>query len=303
MPQFETDGFNGMNIWLGDEASKPNTWTQGTETGQADGNTGMLMVPSPSVGLVPPSTRPSSLFVGMTNAVQRSKTPATSGWTVPPRVLLVDDDIVSRKLGSKVLQVCGCTIDVAVDGLGAVSKMNLEKYDLVLMDIMMPKLDGVTATSLIRKFDLCTPIISMTSNSSPGQIMSYYSSGMNDILSKPVTKDGLLGVLEKHLIHLKKIQQMSRTPLSVGVPLISGDPMSSIMQFLPGPSSSSSSSQNENTEESGVIPLRMSSIDEDLQMLFQGTMDNWGNMLGKRRSEYDEDDGRDMKRGRFEVVE
>jgi osomolarity two-component system response regulator SKN7 len=55
------------------------------------------------------------------------------GWAVPPRVLLVDDDAVSRKLSSKFLQVFGCTIDVAVDGFGAVNKMNLEKYDLVLM--------------------------------------------------------------------------------------------------------------------------------------------------------------------------
>jgi osomolarity two-component system response regulator SKN7 len=55
------------------------------------------------------------------------------GWAVPPRVLLVDDDIVSRKLGKKFLQVFGCTIDVAVDGVSAVNKMNLEKYDLVLM--------------------------------------------------------------------------------------------------------------------------------------------------------------------------
>ena len=75
--------------------------------------------------------------------------------------------------------------------------MNLEKYDLVLMvraivgsffchdiymlfewqDIVMPKLDGVTATSLIRQFDHMTPIISMTSNSKPNEIMTYYSSG------------------------------------------------------------------------------------------------------------------------------
>ena len=55
------------------------------------------------------------------------------GWAVPPRVLLVDDDAVSRKVSSKFLQIFGCTIDVAVDGVGAVNKMNLEKYDLVLM--------------------------------------------------------------------------------------------------------------------------------------------------------------------------
>jgi len=118
------------------------------------------------------------------------------GWAVPPRVLLVDDDAVSRKLSSKFLKVFGCTIDVAVDGVGAVNKMNLEKYDLVLMDIVMPKLDGVSATNLIRKFDQGTPIISMTSNSKPNEIMTYYSSGMNDILPKPFTKEGLLDMLE-----------------------------------------------------------------------------------------------------------
>lgn len=57
----------------------------------------------------------------------------TPAWAVPPRVLLVEDDQVSRNIFSKFLQVSGCTIDVAVDGIGAVNRMNLEKYDLVLM--------------------------------------------------------------------------------------------------------------------------------------------------------------------------
>ncbi len=60
----------------------------------------------------------------------------------------------------------------------------------------MPKLDGVSATSLIRQFDHLTPIISMTSNSKPNEVVKYYSSGMNDILPKPFTKDDLLQKLE-----------------------------------------------------------------------------------------------------------
>lgn len=60
----------------------------------------------------------------------------------------------------------------------------------------MPKLDGVSATNLIRKFDKGTPIISMTGNSNPNQIMTYFSSGMNDILPKPFTKKGMLDMLE-----------------------------------------------------------------------------------------------------------
>lgn len=129
------------------------------------------------------------------------------GWTVPPRVLLVDDDEVCRRLSSKFLQVFGCSIDYAVDGMSAVNKMNLEKYDLVLMDIVMPNLDGVSATSLIRQFDPRTPIISMTSNSGPSELINYMSSGMTDILPKPFTKEGLLNMLEKHLLHLKTVQQ------------------------------------------------------------------------------------------------
>jgi CheY-like chemotaxis protein len=65
-----------------------------------------------------------------------------------------------------------------------------------LQDIVMPKLDGVSATNLIRQFDHMTPIISMTSNSKPNEIMTYYHSGMNDILPKPFTKEGLLVMLE-----------------------------------------------------------------------------------------------------------
>lgn len=64
----------------------------------------------------------------------------------------------------------------------------------------MPKMDGISATNLIRQFDHMTPIISMTSNSKPSEIMMYYSSGMNDILPKPFTKEGLLDMLEvRHL--------------------------------------------------------------------------------------------------------
>ena len=104
----------------------------------------------------------------------------------------------------------------------------------------MPKLDGMSATSLIRRFDHMTPIISMTSNSQPHEVVKYYSSGMNDILPKPFTKDDLLKKLEvcsdfaslldslltcsvqKHLIHLKaeQLRRLSRSPLGETMPSI-----------------------------------------------------------------------------------
>lgn len=66
----------------------------------------------------------------------------------------------------------------------------------------MPKLDGVSATSLIRQFDHMTPIISMTSNSKPNDVVTYYSSGMNDILPKPFTRETLFTMLEVRLLLL-----------------------------------------------------------------------------------------------------
>lgn len=147
---------------------------------------------------------------GSANLLRVRRNTFVPGWTVPPRVLLVDDDEVCRRLSSKFLQVFGCSIDYAVDGMSAVNKMNQEKYDLVLMDIVMPNLDGVSATSLIRQFDPKTPIISMTSNSGPSELINYMSNGMTDILPKPFTKEGLLNMLEKHLLHLKTVQQQHR---------------------------------------------------------------------------------------------
>ena len=105
------------------------------------------------------------------------------GWAVPPKILLVDDDAVYRNMSSKFLQVFGCEADVAVDGFSALDKVNMEKYDLILMDVVMPNLDGISATNMIRQFDLATPIISMTSNIHSNDIMHYFNSGIFPILS------------------------------------------------------------------------------------------------------------------------
>ncbi|KAG9286024.1 hypothetical protein G9A89_022700 [Geosiphon pyriformis] len=124
-------------------------------------------------------------------------------WSVPPKVLLVEDDAIYQNIGSKFLQIFGCTIDIAADGMTAVDKMNLEKYDLVLMDIILPNLDGVEATTQIRRFDSNTPIISMTSNTTAQDCYNYISHGMNDILPKPFSKNNLLTMLERYCVHLK----------------------------------------------------------------------------------------------------
>ncbi|KAL0080393.1 heat shock factor-type transcription factor [Phycomyces blakesleeanus] len=155
-----------------------------------------------------------SMPVSMTNPrLMNSGSSATGkvalpGWAVSPRILLVDDDSVYRDISRKLLNTIGCTIDLAQDGLEALRKMGLEKYDLILMDIVMPNLDGISATRNIRQYDALTPIISMTSNFSDSDIMQYIGSGMTDILPKPFSKSTLYNILEKYCAHLRAIQRV-----------------------------------------------------------------------------------------------
>lgn len=115
-------------------------------------------------------------------------------------VLLVEDDNVCIQLCRKFLMKYGCQVTVATDGLNAISTVEHTKYDLVLMDIVMPNLDGATATSVIRSFDTKTPIIAMTGNIEDNDLVTYLQNGMSDILAKPFTKDDLYSILSKHLL-------------------------------------------------------------------------------------------------------
>ncbi|KIJ59723.1 hypothetical protein HYDPIDRAFT_32939 [Hydnomerulius pinastri MD-312] len=135
-----------------------------------------------------------------------------AGFAVPPRVLIVSNDVWCRVWCSKALRGFGCTISVAADVAGVVGTMNLVRYDLILMDIDLPKLNEISAILLIQHLDHTAPIISMTSNLEPGEIMANCSSGKNDVLPQPFTQRGLLGALHKHLTHLLVIRQSAEAP-------------------------------------------------------------------------------------------
>ncbi|KAH7103727.1 hypothetical protein BKA62DRAFT_784489 [Auriculariales sp. MPI-PUGE-AT-0066] len=145
------------------------------------------------------------------DAMPTSYTPM---WSTKPRVLLVEDDPVSRTVTSRLLSYFGCSFDIAQDGIAALELMERSRYDLVLMDIIMPRLDGVATAMRIRQFDSRTPIISMTGNALPADVVKYISNGMNDVLCKPFTREGLESILEKHLIHLRSSWDMKSLPRS-----------------------------------------------------------------------------------------
>ncbi|KXX78273.1 Transcription factor prr1 [Madurella mycetomatis] len=126
-----------------------------------------------------------------------------------PHIMLVEDDKTCARIGSKFLTNMDCSVETARDGLEAVEKMNndSERFDLIFMDIIMPNLDGVSATAMIRMVAPHIPIVAMTSNIRQEDIQTYFQFGMNDVLAKPFTRDGMVRILRKHLTRMLKDPQ------------------------------------------------------------------------------------------------
>jgi diguanylate cyclase (GGDEF)-like protein/PAS domain S-box-containing protein len=113
------------------------------------------------------------------------------------RVLLVEDNEINRDLATELLSDFGIRVTVAVDGREGVNRIAAEIFDLVLMDIQMPVMDGLTATRLIRsnaRFQ-SLPIIAMTAHAMRGDRERSLFAGMNDHLTKPISPDSLRDVL------------------------------------------------------------------------------------------------------------
>jgi CheY-like chemotaxis protein len=116
------------------------------------------------------------------------------------RVLVVDDVAVNRQLAAAMLAKAGHQVEVAADGQEAVDKMNAADYDLVLMDVQMPRMNGIAATAIIRTlpgWKSAVPIIAMTANALDGDRQSLIAAGMNDYIAKPFSLADLTGLVAK----------------------------------------------------------------------------------------------------------
>ena len=118
-------------------------------------------------------------------------------------ILLVEDALVLRLIARARLEKLGCHVDVASNGREAIEAVENNDYGLVLMDIQMPEMDGITATRRIRgmtapgKADV--PIIALTANAMKGDEDQYLAAGMNDYLTKPLDSAELSRVLQRWL--------------------------------------------------------------------------------------------------------
>ncbi|MBN2530860.1 MAG: response regulator [Deltaproteobacteria bacterium] len=119
---------------------------------------------------------------------------------VPRHVLVVDDNETNRLVTSEMLRLLGHTFDCAVNGMDALKKLSSDEYDLVLMDVQMPQMDGMEATRRIRRnasgvLPAAIPIIAMTAHAMKGDREKMMESGMNEYLSKPIEGEALQEVL------------------------------------------------------------------------------------------------------------
>ena len=118
------------------------------------------------------------------------------------RILLAEDNAINQKVAMKMLSGLGYKADAVINGLEAVRALELINYDLVLMDCMMPEMDGYEATAVIRNPDSlvqnhAVPIIAVTANAMAGDREICLQAGMDDYMPKPIKKADLAAMIEK----------------------------------------------------------------------------------------------------------
>ena len=114
-------------------------------------------------------------------------------------ILLVEDNAINRLLAQKSLQYYNCTITEVNTGEHCIEILKSQKFDIILMDIFMPEMDGVEATKIIRNdMKITTPIIAFTANAFKSEIKKFIEVGMNDYVLKPFDEAILVETIAKH---------------------------------------------------------------------------------------------------------
>jgi len=116
------------------------------------------------------------------------------------RILVAEDNKVNQMVITRMLQRMGCQVDLASDGVSAIRRLEKSEYDIVLMDLSMPEVDGMEATARIRRMggaQAAIPIVALTASASTEVRTRCLDAGMSDFLSKPLDPQALKSVLNR----------------------------------------------------------------------------------------------------------
>src|SRR4051812_42915035 len=149
-----------------------------------------------------PPTRPDPLrqVPPQVDGAERSPVPITERESRPARVLLAEDLKMNQILMTAILKRAGHQVDVAENGEVAVEAVQREDYDLVLMDVQMPVMDGLEATRRIRALGgkvANTPVVALTASVLERDVEACRAAGMDDFVAKPIDADALLAAVER----------------------------------------------------------------------------------------------------------
>jgi CheY-like chemotaxis protein len=129
----------------------------------------------------------------------QSKIDADMAKRLPLRILLAEDNVINQKVAVRILERLGYRADVVGDGIEVLDALKRQSYDVVLMDVQMPKMDGIEATRRIcEEWLIGRPrIVAMTANATQNDREACLAAGMDDYVSKPVRIEGLVAALER----------------------------------------------------------------------------------------------------------
>ena len=121
------------------------------------------------------------------------------------RILLAEDNLINQRVATRILEKHGHAVTVAENGLEALRAFGKTAFDVVLIDVQMPEMDGFEATAAIREIEKSSgghiPIIAMTAHAMTGDRERCLASGMDDYIPKPIRAQALLNLIEVHSAH------------------------------------------------------------------------------------------------------
>jgi two-component system, sensor histidine kinase and response regulator len=152
------------------------------------------------------------------------------------RVLVVEDNTVNQKVAKKILERLGCEVVIANNGAEAIEQFEAAQFQLVLMDMQMPVMDGLTATTLIRQRERGkprTPIVALTANAMNGEYDRCMAVGMDGFLTKPLNVERLRGFLSG--FGLRDTSQSVKVEAQPGAQIVAESPQDTRVAEAPVP--------------------------------------------------------------------